>query len=274
MARPFLKAPDPIALAIVMPTESASLPLDKLKTPLGQQEPGVPATRQVISEGMGKETCGFFRTGGGRAGVMERVHNRRVLGEISTYAKVINLFPELAVVTCTAGTGASRIACHNTGRWLCGSLYSTCLGPAETICKGKTENGERTLCWYVKTPHRFTTPSAFQQTPFSDFNFISDTLTQPLLFKQHRKPRLRHPPPRLRRKPENRPSLLRRRLQDEIRPDPRVEYVADLHHGPATATVIVNIVVVFAFGYVQAPDCVCEILRYPNDRHTLGVCDE
>ncbi|KAG7051984.1 hypothetical protein JMJ77_0002595 [Colletotrichum scovillei] len=56
---------DPIALAIVMPTESASLPLDKLKTPLGQQEPGVPATRQVISEGMGKETCGFFRTGGG-----------------------------------------------------------------------------------------------------------------------------------------------------------------------------------------------------------------
>ncbi|KAK1487536.1 hypothetical protein CCUS01_14964 [Colletotrichum cuscutae] len=99
------------------------------------------------------------------------------------------------------------------------------------------------------------------------------TVTQPPLFKQHRKPRLRHPPPRLRRKPENGPGLLRRRLQDEIHPDARVQYVADLYHGPAT-TVIINIVGVFAFGYVQAPDRVCETLRYPNDRHTLGVSDE
>ncbi|KAK7452942.1 hypothetical protein Landi51_03937 [Colletotrichum acutatum] len=154
---------DPIALAIVMPTESASLPLGRLKSsgPLDQQRSGVPTPRQVISEGTGKETCGFFRTGG---------------------------------------------------------------GPAEPVCSGKTENGERTLCW---------------------------------------------------RKPENGPSLLRRRLQDKIHPEPRVEYVADLYHGPAT-TVIINIVIVvfFAFGYVQAPDRVCETLRYPDDRYTLGVFDE
>ncbi|KAK1728034.1 hypothetical protein CaCOL14_010028 [Colletotrichum acutatum] len=114
---------DPIALAIVMPTESASLPLGRLKSsgPLDQQRSGVPTPRQVISEGTGKETCGFFRTGG----------------------------------------------------------------------------------------------------------------------------------------------------------EPRVEYVADLYHGPAT-TVIINIVIVvfFAFGYVQAPDRVCETLRYPDDRYTLGVFDE
>lgn len=36
--------------------------------------------------------------------------------------------------------------------------------------------------------------------------------TSPPSQKQHRKPRLRHPPPRLRRKPENGPGLLRRRL--------------------------------------------------------------
>ncbi|KXH35916.1 hypothetical protein CSIM01_00630 [Colletotrichum simmondsii] len=77
---------DPIALAIVMPTESASLPLNKLKTPLGEQQSGVPATRKVISEGTGKETC-----------------------------------------------------------------------PAEPICSGKTENGERTLCWYVEILHHLAT---------------------------------------------------------------------------------------------------------------------
>ncbi|KAK1502223.1 hypothetical protein CTAM01_05661 [Colletotrichum tamarilloi] len=120
-----LTTADPIALAIVMPTESATPPLDRLTNsgPLDQQRSGVRATRQVISEGMGKETCGFFRTGG-----------------------------ELALVTCTAGTGTSRIACHNTGRWLCGSLYSTCLGPAEPICSGKTQNGERTLCCNTESP--------------------------------------------------------------------------------------------------------------------------
>ncbi|KAL2878253.1 hypothetical protein SGCOL_006505 [Colletotrichum sp. CLE4] len=109
---------DPIAI-VMMPTESATLPLDRLKNsgPLDQRSE-ISTPRQVISESTGKETCGYFRTGG-----------------------------ELALVTCTAGTGTSRIACHNTGRWLCGSLYSTCLGPAEPICSGKTENGERTLCW-------------------------------------------------------------------------------------------------------------------------------
>ncbi|KAK1466995.1 hypothetical protein CMEL01_10988 [Colletotrichum melonis] len=180
-----LTTADPIALAIVMPTESATPPLDRLthSGPLDQQRSGVRATRQVISEGMGKETCGFFRTGG---------------------------------VTCTAGTGTSRIACHNTGRWLCGSLYSTCLGPAEPVCSGKTENGERTLCCNTESP-------------------VCGTLLRGS--------------------------------------DARVEYVADLYHGPAT-TVIINIVGVFAFGYVQAPDRVCETLRYPNNRHTLGVSDE
>lgn len=58
---------DPIALAIVVPTESASLPLDGSKNSglLDQQRPGVPTPRQVVSEGTGKETCGFFRAGRG-----------------------------------------------------------------------------------------------------------------------------------------------------------------------------------------------------------------
>ncbi|KAJ0333471.1 hypothetical protein COL5a_001179 [Colletotrichum fioriniae] len=139
---------DPIALAIVVPTESASLPLDGSKNSglLDQQRPGVPTPRQVVSEGTGKETCGFFRAG-------------------------------------RAGAGTSSIACHNTGRWLCGSLYSTCPGPADPICSGKTQNGERTLCCII--------------------------------------------------------------------------------------------VVVFGFGYfLQAPDRVCETLRYPDGHDTPGIFDE
>ncbi|OHE94602.1 hypothetical protein CORC01_10130 [Colletotrichum orchidophilum] len=114
---------------IIRPTKSASLTLDKLNNsgPLDEC-PAIPTPRQevpdpALSESVGKETCGFFSTGG-----------------------------EYATVTCTGGTGTTGIACQNTGRWLCGGLYTTCLGPTEPVCNGKTENGVRTLCCNTQSP--------------------------------------------------------------------------------------------------------------------------
>ncbi|KAJ0309059.1 hypothetical protein COL516b_002957 [Colletotrichum fioriniae] len=183
---------DPIALAIVVPTESASLPLDGSKNSglLDQQRPGVPTPRQVVSEGTGKETCGFFRAG-------------------------------------RAGAGTSSIACHNTGRWLCGSLYSTCPGPADPICSGKTQNGERTLCCNTESPVCGTLlrgSGESQRTGLACFGA-----------------------------------------------DFKTKFIQTL----AANTWPTIIVVVFGFGYfLQAPDRVCETLRYPDGHDTPGIFDE
>lgn len=52
--------------------------------------------------------------------------------------------------------------------------------------------------------------------------------------------------------------------------------MAHVRHGPATTTFIISIiVVVFGFGYfLQAPDRVCETLRYPDGHDTPGIFDE
>ncbi|EXF77579.1 hypothetical protein CFIO01_10284 [Colletotrichum fioriniae PJ7] len=157
---------DPIVLAIVVPTESASLPLDGLKNSglLDQQRPGVPTPRQVVSEGTGKETCGFFRTGG---------------------------------------------------------------GPADPICSGKTQNGERTLCCNTESPACGTLlrgSGESQRTGLACFGA-----------------------------------------------DFKTKSIKSL----AANTWPTIIVVVVGFGYfLQAPNRVCETLRYPDGHDTPGIFDE
>lgn len=105
------------------------------------------------AQGGGRETCGFFSSGGCKlpGGIAAISKPRPLLPTPLFHKKGLDklTMPLLALAAVTCSGPNREAACKTTNPWLCGGLYSTCLGPSAPVCALARSPPLRTLCWYV-----------------------------------------------------------------------------------------------------------------------------